>query len=190
MRCRDSNTPVSKTAKLKCCHRMCHPCIRKLFNLSLADPQQHMPPRCCTNDAIPTELVALLFDSDFMKEWTEKYMEHTGRGRLVCPSRRCGEVMKPEDMRREAGRWQGRCSRCRTKVCGSCRGRWHHQPECPRDDGAMQFAEQGRCEPQRRCPRCKTAVEIKDGRNHMIWSERSFLPLLFSGEGVHRCSFD
>ncbi|KAG7287848.1 hypothetical protein NEMBOFW57_007365 [Staphylotrichum longicolle] len=101
----DSNTPVSKTAKLKCCHRMCHSCLRKLFKLSLTNPQQHMPPRCCTA-TIPTEFVGLLFDSSFKKEWNEKFMEHTGRGRLVCPSRRCGELMRPEDMRCEAGRWQ------------------------------------------------------------------------------------
>jgi hypothetical protein len=133
-----------------------------------------MPPRCCTSDNIPAELVGLLFDSNFKKEWTEKYMEHKGRGCFVCPTRRCGEVIKPEDMRREAGRWQGKCSRCRTKVCGSCRGRWHHQLECPRGEEAIQFAEQAKRESWHRCPRCKTAVEIKDGRNLLRWSE---LPL-------------
>jgi len=167
--CRDSNTPVSRTAKLKCCHRMCHSCLRKVFKLSLTDPQQHMPPRCCTADNIPTEFVDMLFDPSFKKEWNQKYKEHAGRNRIVCPSRRCDELVKPEDMRRESGRWQGKCRRCRTKVCGSCHGRWHHQPECPRDDEATQFAEQAKRESWQTCFRCKSMVEIRDGRNHMSW---------------------
>ena len=148
---------------------MCHSCLRKVFKLSLTDPQQHMPPRCCTADNIPTEFVDMLFDPSFKKEWNQKYKEHAGRNRIVCPSRRCDELVKPEDMRRESGRWQGKCRRCRTKVCGSCHGRWHHQPECPRDDEATQFAEQAKRESWQTCFRCKSMVEIRDGRNHMSW---------------------
>lgn len=169
--CRDSNTPVSKTFKLKCLHRMCHSCLRKRFKLSLTDPHHHMPPRCCTEDNIPPELVDMLLEPSFKKEWNEKFMEYTGRTRLICPSRRCAEPLKPENMRREGGRWQGRCGNCRTKVCGSCSGRWHPEPECPRPDEPRHFLEQAKREPWQRCYRCKTMVEIKDGRNHMIWSE-------------------
>ncbi|KAK4156522.1 putative E3 ubiquitin-protein ligase ARI4 [Chaetomidium leptoderma] len=166
--CRDDTVPVSRTAKLKCCHRMCHSCLHNLFKLSLSDPQEYMPPRCCTTDNISIEAVDKLFDSNFKREWSQKYREHTGRNRILCPSRRCGELLKPEDMRREGARWQGRCSRCRTKVCGSCGGRWHIQPECPRDDEAAQFPEPAKREPLQRCYRCKTTVEVKDGRSHTL----------------------
>jgi hypothetical protein len=167
--CRNSNTLVSETAKLKCCHRMCHSCLRKVFKLSLTDPQQYMPPRCCTADNISPEYLDVLFDSRFKKEWHQRYREHTDRNRIQCPSRRCGELMKPEDMRLEAGRMQGRCSRCRTKVCGACSGRWHPQPECPIDDEPAQFPEQQPKQEWHRCRRCKATVEVKDGRNHITW---------------------
>lgn len=177
MNCRDNNTPVSKTAKLKCLHRMCHSCLRNRFKLSLTDPQRHMPPQCCDHDISP-ELVGVLFDSAFGREWNEKFMEYTGRNRLICPSRRCAEPLKPENMRREGPRWQGKCGRCKTKVCGSCSGRWHAEPECPRVDEPRHFLEQAKREPWQRCYRCKTMVEIKDGRNHMIWSATTPFPLL------------
>ncbi|KAH6631872.1 hypothetical protein F5144DRAFT_490702 [Chaetomium tenue] len=169
VRCRDDATPVSQTAKLKCCHRMCHPCLRKVFKLSLSDPQHHMPPRCCTNDNIPAGSVDKLFDSNFKNEWNQQFKQHTGRSHKTCPSRRCGELLKLEEMRREGARWQGRCSRCRTKVCASCNGRWHHEPECPSDDDAALFAieQPTKREPWQRCYRCKTMVEVKDGRNHI-----------------------
>ncbi|KAK3306990.1 uncharacterized protein B0T15DRAFT_160586 [Chaetomium strumarium] len=164
--CREGDIPVSKTAKLKCCHRICHSCLRKVFRLSLTDPQ-HMPPRCCTADNIPVEYVDKLFDSRFKREWNQRYREYASRNRILCPFSRCGELIRPEDMRREGGRWYGKCSRCKTKVCGSCSGKWHRQPECPRDDEAMQFLEQARQELSQRCHRCKALVEVKDGRNHM-----------------------
>jgi hypothetical protein len=173
--CRNSNTPVSTTVKLKCCHRMCHSCLRKVFQLSLTNPQQHMPPRCCTSDNIPPEYVDMLFDSGFKREWVQKYREHTGKHRITCPSRRCGGSVKPEDMRREGGRWQGRCSHCRIKICGSCSGRWHHQTECPLETEATQFLEQGKRDSWQRCYHCKTPVERKDGRNHTTWLELPFL---------------
>ncbi|KAL2023395.1 hypothetical protein VTK56DRAFT_2752 [Thermocarpiscus australiensis] len=164
--CRNDNTPVEKTAKLKCRHRMCHSCLRKVFRLSIRDPQ-HMPPRCCTTDPIPLKHVESLFDAAFKREWNYKFWEYSTRNRLYCPSRHCGEWIKPEDIRREGGRRHGKCSRCRTKVCGSCGGWWHHQPDCPRDEETTQFLEQAKREGWQRCHRCKAPIEIKEGCNHM-----------------------
>jgi hypothetical protein len=162
---------VSRTAKLKCCHRMCHTCLRKVFKLSLTDPQHHMPPRCCTDDNIPAESVDKLFDASFKKEWNQQFKQHAGRTPTTCPSRRCGALLKREDMRLEGARWQGRCSRCRTKVCASCNARWHHEPECPSDDNAALFAieQVTKREPWQRCYRCKTMVEVKDSGSHIAW---------------------
>lgn len=165
--CRNNNVLVSETTKLKCCHRMCHSCLRKIFTRSLADPQ-HMPPRCCT-DEIPLKYVDRLFDSNFMKEWHRKYRESPSKIRINCPSRACGEPMKPEDMRLEGGRWQGRCSQCRTKVCGACGGPWHHASECPAAGETAHLPELRRRESWSRCRRCKNMVEIRNGRNHVIW---------------------
>ena len=178
----DEEKPSHKTAKLKCGHRMCHSCLRRGFKLSLTDPQ-HMPPKCCTSDIIPLKHVDRLFDSAFKKTWNKKFIEYSTRNRIYCPSRRCGEWIKPDNVHRgEDGRKYGRCSRpsCKTKVCCLCNGKWHRSLECPRDEETAQFLEHAKQEGWQRCHRCKAMVELKEGCNHMTWYGCSyFLSMYF-----------
>ncbi|KAL8864827.1 MAG: hypothetical protein Q9174_007204 [Haloplaca sp. 1 TL-2023] len=83
-----STYPASRTARLACTHRMCHACLRRIFTLSLTDPQ-HMPPKCCTTDHIPLKHVEKLFDTKFKMKWNVKYQEYTTKNRLYCPRRGC-----------------------------------------------------------------------------------------------------
>ncbi|KAK3323500.1 hypothetical protein B0T19DRAFT_426205 [Cercophora scortea] len=161
--CLDEERPISKTAKLKCGHRMCHPCLKRHFKLSISDPQT-MPPKCCTADHIPLKHVEGLFDSDFKMLWNKKFAEYSSRNRIYCP---CGEWIRPEDMRREHGHKFGKCGRCKTKICCACNGRWHYPRPCPRDEETNQFLEQAKREGWQRCHRCKHVVELKEGCNHM-----------------------
>ncbi|KAM3445584.1 hypothetical protein NHJ13734_000285 [Beauveria thailandica] len=87
--------------------------------MSITDPQ-HMPPRCCSQEHIPLRYVGQLFDEDFKKTWNRKFTEYTTRNRLYCPSRKCGEWIMPDSIRRENGRKVARCGRCKTKSmwCG------------------------------------------------------------------------
>lgn len=147
---------------------MCHSCVRRVFRLSLTDPL-YMPPRCCTNDTIPLEYVEDLFDSSFKREWNQKYFDYISKYRIYCPSRRCGELLRPEDLRPEDGRRYGRCTHCRTKVCPSCRGKWHQDHDCSQDDDAARFFEGTGPERKQRCRRCKTVMEVKEGSDHMTW---------------------
>jgi IBR domain, a half RING-finger domain len=165
--CRDEERPIHKTAKLGCGHRMCNPCLKRNFKLSITDPQ-NMPPKCCTAD-IPIKHVESLFDTNFKRTWNQKLAEYSTRNRIYCPSRRCGEWIKPDDIRREDGRKCGRCSRCNTKVCCACNGKWHYSRDCPRDEETNQFLEQAKREGWQRCHRCKAMVELKEGCNHMTW---------------------
>ncbi|KAK4134241.1 hypothetical protein BT67DRAFT_344483, partial [Trichocladium antarcticum] len=164
--CVNTATPVSKTAKLKCRHRMCNACLRRVFKKSLTDPRE-MPPRCCTTDHIPLEHVERMFDPGFKREWNRKFFQYSTRNRIYCPSRHCGELIRPDDIRREGGRKHGKCSRCRSKVCGSCSGKWHKEPDCPRDDGNAQSLDRARREGRQRCHRCKSMVELEEGRDHI-----------------------
>ncbi|EJP65747.1 zinc knuckle containing protein [Beauveria bassiana ARSEF 2860] len=82
--------------------------------MSITDPQ-HMPPRCCSQEHIPLRYVGQLFDEDFKKTWNRKFDEYTTRNRLYCPSRKCGEWIMPDSIRRENGRKVARCERCKTK---------------------------------------------------------------------------
>lgn len=157
---------LSKAAKLKCGHAMCRSCLERIFKLSITDPQ-HMPPKCCSQEHIPLKHVDRLFDSKFKKTWNRKFAEYSTKNRLYCPSRKCGEWIKPANIRRENGRKVARCSRCRTKVCGICNGKWHGSEECPKDEETAQLLAQAKEEGWKRCYRCKAVVELKEGCNHM-----------------------
>ncbi|KAL7915993.1 hypothetical protein GGI35DRAFT_473308 [Trichoderma velutinum] len=161
------DTPSSKGADLKCGHRMCNACMKRNFEMSIHDPQ-HMPPRCCTKTHIPLKHVDKLFDNAFKRTWNRKFAEYSTGNRVYCPSKRCGEWIKPTSFYRgEDGRRVARCGRCKTKVCPKCSGKWHSSTECPRDEETNRFLDQAKEEGWKRCYKCKSMVELKEGCNHM-----------------------
>lgn len=162
--------PASKTAKLSCGHRMCHACLKRQFKLSVEDPQ-HMPPTCCTSEHIPLRYVERLFDDKFKILWNKKYQEYTTANRLYCPTKGCGEWIKPSKIRmdRVTGRRYARCGRCTTKVCVLCNGRFHTRRECPRDEETNRLVQLAKDKGWQRCYNCKAMVELKEGCNHMTW---------------------
>ncbi|MCJ1281225.1 hypothetical protein MMC26_000543 [Xylographa opegraphella] len=171
--CMSDDIPVSKSAKLACGHRMCHACLRRIFTMSVTDPA-HMPPTCCTSEHIPLKHVDKLFDLKFKMKWNKKYQEYTTANRLYCPAKGCGEWIKPAHIHPDpsggpdnGGRSYGKCSRCKTKVCATCNGRWHSSRECPADDATAQFAAIAQAQGWQRCFNCSATVELKEGCNHM-----------------------
>ncbi|OBT45064.1 hypothetical protein VE00_05129 [Pseudogymnoascus sp. WSF 3629] len=139
--CLSDDIPRRKSAKLKCGHRMCHSCLRRIFKLSVNDPA-HMPPKCCTADCIPLKHVDKLFDIPFKKLWNRKFQEYTTKNRIYCPSRRCGEWIKPGNYHDDGkGGKFGKCGRCKTKVCILCSGKWHGKKECPGDEETNRLLE-------------------------------------------------
>lgn len=140
--------------------------------MSVSDPQ-HMPPKCCTQDHIPLKHVEKLFDLRFKKKWNLKYQEYTTKNRIYCPAKGCGEWIKPSHIYTDTsggantGRKYGKCSRCRTKVCSTCNGKWHTSRECPKDEATQRFAEIAKKEGWQRCFNCSATVELKEGCNHM-----------------------
>lgn len=136
----------------------------------MTDPQQHMPPRCCTQDHIPSKYIELLFDRDFKIKWNSKYEEYTAKDRYYCPSQRCGKWIKPSNVIKDQhGKPKyGRCSHCRIKVCCICRGRWHgSRGECPKDENVQKLEAMAKENGWQRCYNCSSIVELKDGCNHM-----------------------
>ena len=173
--CLSDDVPISKAAKLSCGHRMCHACLRRIFTMSVTDPQ-HMPPRCCTQDNIPLKHVDRLFNDKFKILWNKKYQEYTTKNRIYCPARGCGEWIKPSHIRMDSsvGRRYGKCSRCKMKVCCLCNGKWHTRKECPKDEETKRFVEIAKEAGWQRCYSCKAMVELKEGCNHMTWLVRFF----------------
>jgi len=166
----NDDLPANKTAKLGCGHRMCHSCLRRQFMLSVSDPQ-HMPPTCCTAEHIPLKYVERLFDDKFKRQWNRKYQEYTTANRLYCPTKGCGEWIKPSKVRMDLtyGRKYARCGRCNTKVCVMCNGRFHTKRECPRDEETNRLVAMAKEKGWQRCYNCKAVVELKEGCNHMTW---------------------
>ncbi|KAF2176633.1 hypothetical protein K469DRAFT_399505 [Zopfia rhizophila CBS 207.26] len=166
--CMNDDLPANKTAKLGCGHRMCHSCLKRQFSLSVSDPQ-HMPPTCCTSEHIPLKHVERLFDDKFKRLWNKKYQEYTTANRLYCPTKGCGEWIKPSKIRMDlaSGMRYARCGRCSTKVCVLCNGRFHTRRECPRDEETNRLVQMAKDKGWQRCYNCKAMVELKEGCNHM-----------------------
>lgn len=162
--------PVERTVKLQCAHRMCHDCVRRRFALSMTSPE-HMPPRCCTHDAIPFKKVESLFDPQFAEEWKHKSRElsQLTSTRIYCPSEGCGGLARPESSRHKGGRGHARCTACSTKICCDCHGPWHRQTACPPDGADDRFMMQAKQEVWQRCFRCGSMVEREKGCDHMKW---------------------
>ncbi|PGG97301.1 hypothetical protein GX51_07396 [Blastomyces parvus] len=164
--------PVSKAAQLACSHNMCEDCLKRVFTMSVTDPQ-HMPPKCCTSDHIPLRHVDKLFDVEFKIKWNKKYKEFTTENRLYCPTKDCGEWIKPSQIHLDTsggatgGRRFGICGSCSTKVCGLCNGQWHTGSECPKDDETRRFVEAAKENGWQRCYGCSAMVELTEGCNHM-----------------------
>ncbi|EAS29741.3 uncharacterized protein CIMG_08487 [Coccidioides immitis RS] len=170
--CLSDDVPISKSAKLACSHRMCNKCLKRIFTMSVSDPQ-HMPPRCCTDDHIPLKHVDRLFDSKFKNTWNRKYQEYTTKNRLYCPARGCGEWIKPKNIQLDTsngptcGRKYGKCSKCKTKVCVLCNRKMHRSKDCPNDEDTKRFNEIAQESGWKRCYNCSAMVELKEGCNHM-----------------------
>lgn len=170
--CLSDDIPLSQSAKLVCKHRMCHECLRRIFTLSVTDPQ-HMPPKCCTDAPIPLKHVEAMFDTRFKIKWNQKYQEYTTKNRVYCTAKGCGEWIKPAQIHLDTsggantGRKYGICGKCKTKVCCTCNGKWHISRECPKDEATKQFAEVAKKEGWKKCYNCSAMVELNEGCNHM-----------------------
>lgn len=164
--CGSDDVPHAHSAKLGCGHRMCHDCLKRVFEMSVKDPA-HMPPRCCTNDHIPLKHVDKLFDLKFKMHWNRKYQEYHTKNKIYCPASKCGEWIRPSHIHTSHGRKYAQCPRCGTKVCVSCNSKMHKSRDCPKDPEIAKLVEQAKEEGWKRCFNCNAMVELKEGCNHM-----------------------
>jgi len=165
--CGSDDIPYSQSAKLACSHRMCHDCLKRIFQMSVKDPA-HMPPRCCTDDHIPLKHVEKLFDQKFKVLWNRKYNEYNTKNRIYCCAPKCGQWIKPSYFHRDShGRKYAHCSRCKTKVCILCNNKMHKSTDCPKDPEIAKLVEQAKDKGWQRCYNCNSMVELKEGCNHM-----------------------
>jgi IBR domain, a half RING-finger domain len=167
--CLSDDIPRDKAAKLQCGHYMCNACLKRIFELSVKDPQ-HMPPKCCTSDHILLKHVDRLFNNDFKRLWNKKHIEYTTKNRMYCPGKRCGEWINPKKhVHIDGGTKYAKCGSCHTKICCLCNGKWHGKRDCPNDEETNALLETAKKSGWQRCYSCRTLVELKEGCNHMTW---------------------
>ena len=166
--CLDDEVPALKSVKLECGHRMCHPCLKRVFLLSTQDPQL-MPPKCCTDKCIPLRHVERLFTDKFKRAWNRKYDEYSTRNRLYCPAKGCSEWIDPKHIRldRNVGRRYGVCPKCKTKACKKCGLKWHGTRDCENDVDTAAVMDMARQQGWQRCYSCRAMVQLAEGCNHM-----------------------
>ena len=164
--CGSDDIPSTKSAKLACGHRMCHDCLKRIFEMSIKDPA-HMPPKCCTSQHIPLNHVDKLFDLKFKKLWNRKFQEYNTKNRIYCPTPKCGEWIRPVHIHTSQGRKYAHCPRCQTKVCTLCNNKMHKSTDCPKDPEIAKLVEQAKEKGWQRCYSCSSFVEKKEGCNHM-----------------------
>ena len=84
-----------------------------------------------------------LFDDKFKVQWNKKFQEYTTANRLYCPSKGCGQWIKPSKIKMDPtyGRKYARCSSCNTKVCVLCNSKFHTKRECPKDEETNRLVE-------------------------------------------------
>ncbi|KAI5235239.1 hypothetical protein E4T43_09402 [Aureobasidium subglaciale] len=164
--CGSDDVPVTRSAKLPCGHRMCNSCLRRIFTMSIKDPQ-HMPPKCCSSDHIPLKHVDHLFDDRFKLLWNTKYQEYTTKNRIYCPAKGCGQWIKPANIHKLNGRKCGRCPSCRTNVCTLCNNKFHTNRDCPNDPDTKKLVDMAKEKGWQRCHNCRAMIELREGCNHM-----------------------
>ena len=164
--CGSDDIPSTQSVKLACSHRMCHDCLKRVFEMSVKDPA-HMPPKCCTDQHIPLKHVDKLFDVNFKMLWNRKYQEYHTKNRIYCPTLKCGEWIKPSHIHSAQGRKFALCPRCKMKVCTLCNNRLHKSSDCPKDPEIAKLVEQAKEKGWQRCFNCSALVEKKEGCNHM-----------------------
>ena len=165
--CGSDDVPLPKSAELSCGHRMCHDCLKRVFEMSVKDPA-HMPPKCCNDDHIPLKHVDKLFDLKFKILWNRKYQECHTKNRIYCPTPKCGEWIKPKHVHKSTdGRKYAQCPRCKTKVCMLCNNKMHRSSDCPKDPEIAKLVEQAKEKGWQRCYSCNAMVELQSGCNHM-----------------------
>jgi len=165
--CGSDDVPHANSAKLTCGHRMCHDCLKRVFEMSVNDPA-HMPPRCCTEEHIPLKHVDKIFDVKFKTQWNRKYQEYKTKNRIYCPAPECSYWIKPSHIHRDSqGRKYAHCPRCKTKVCTLCNNKMHKSRDCPKDPEIAKLVEQAKEKGWQRCFECNAFVELKEGKERL-----------------------
>jgi hypothetical protein len=148
--------------QLPCGHHYCLSCIRELF-LAATRNEELYPPRCCGN-VFPPGLALRILTYKELSAFGAKAVEFTTTTRFYCGDPSCSAFIPPWSVTET----QATCPRCHRATHTVCRT-LHENPdhECPVDEALQQVLTLGDVEQWRRCPQCRSLVELQQGCNHI-----------------------
>ncbi|KAJ5332483.1 uncharacterized protein N7506_006266 [Penicillium brevicompactum] len=107
-----------------------------------------------------------------LRAFSERALEWTAKDRVYCADPTCSAFIPAFHIKDE----HGTCPKCRKKTHLPCRSLAHPAVDCPMDENLPAVLEIAEAEGWKRCPHCRTMVELSRGCNHMtcrFWTKRT-----------------
>lgn len=145
----------------KCGHEYCLDCTRQMFLGAIRDEELY-PPRCCGN-VLPPGVAMRVLNYQELRDFSERALEWTAKDRVYCADPTCSTFIPVFAIKDE----HGTCPKCRQQTHLPCRSLIHPGVDCPMDENLPAVLEIAEAEGWKRCPHCRTMVELLRGCNHM-----------------------
>ncbi|CAG8006871.1 unnamed protein product [Penicillium salamii] len=145
----------------RCGHEYCLDCTRQMFLGSIRDEELY-PPRCCGNGIPPAVAMRVLNYSE-LREFSHRALEWTAKDRVYCADPTCSTFIPVFAINND----HGTCPECHKQTHLPCRSLAHPAMDCPLDETLPLVLDIAEAEGWKRCPHCRTMVELLRGCNHM-----------------------
>lgn len=144
-----------------CGSTYCKSCLKKVFLNAMKD-EELFPPRSL-GKAIPLGLAAPFMSSDELVLFKDKEIEYATTNRIYCSNRKCGKFIRPDRIVKGD---RANCVHCGSSTCVHCKQEFH-TGECPQDEALQATLALAQETKWRRCPNCRSMVELRTGCYHM-----------------------
>lgn len=144
-----------------CGHIYCRNCARNLFVAASKDEELY-PPRCCSQVFAPGIALRVLNYKE-LAAFGVKGTEFSCKERMYCAEPRCSAFIPPWHIHQESAQ----CPQCGKITHTKCKTIGDPSHECLADTHLQRLLELGNEEGWRRCPHCRTLVELHQGCNHI-----------------------
>lgn len=145
----------------RCGHEFCLDCARRMFLGAIQDEELY-PPRCCGN-VVPPGVALRVLNYKELRDFSERALEWTAKDRVYCADPTCSKFIPPFAIEGD----HGTCSECHQQTHLPCRSLVHIGIDCPMDETLPIVLGMGEAEGWKRCPNCRTMVELQQGCNHI-----------------------
>lgn len=153
-----------------CGHKFCRDCTRQMFLGAIKDEELH-PPRCCRN-LVPPETASRVLNQKELQQFSERKIEYSAKNRIYCADPTCSKFIPLLAIKNE----HGTCPECQQQTHVPCRSLAHPGVDCPLDEELQTVLTVAKKEKWKRCPNCRTMVELYHGCNHITCRLVNLLP--------------